>query len=597
MKRTSITLIIMLLTSVVPLCAQSWDDIVSNRSVYISGKGTGATNEEADKRALADLISQISMRVADSTTIIDDERNSNGSFDYQSYYRSKVKTFSEATLTNTERIIIKNEPDAIVGRYIKRSEIGRIYEGRRLKILEYLRLAVKAEGEGKVDEALKDYYWAYTLLKTMQYPNEVKDGDGHQLSTYIPARMNAVFADIKVNTGLVSGSDVDLHFTFRGQPVRSLDYTYFDGRDWTNIYSARDGRGVLELPSGYTPKVVKLKYEYAYRGQAKVLDSEVKEVLETVQSRALTSAYTEVHLTQRTTPETPATPRRATTDVRLDAPSGKAVDHVTNTVGEIVKAIRAHRPADAHHYFTREGRGIFDTLMHNGSVRVLDFNKITVTTYGDRLVARSVPMSFSYKQEARKSFVENVVFTFNKEGKVENVTFGLDEAATADILNKGSWPPEARAVLINFLENYKTAFALKRADYIESIFDQHAVIIMGRIIIRANVNDNRYGANRYVERTQLTKDQYITRLKHTFTKNEYVNIRFGSNDVKKGGQHTGETYGIQIKQDYYSTHYGDSGYLYLQVDLNDPDSPVIKVRTWQDKPDPELNRVYGMEDF
>ena len=48
---------------------------------------------------------------------------------------------------------------------------------------------------------------------------------------------------------------------------------------------------------------------------------------------------------------------------------------------------------------------------------------------------------------------------------------------------------------------------------------------------------------------------------------KFINIRFANNDVRKAKE--GEEYGIQIKQDYYSTNYGDEGYLYIQVDLND----------------------------
>ena len=49
------------------------------------------------------------------------------------------------------------------------------------------------------------------------------------------------------------------------------------------------------------------------------------------------------------------------------------------------------------------------------------------------------------------------------------------------------------------------------------------------------------------------------------------------NDVVKMGA-GGETYGIQIKQDYYSSNYGDHSYLFLMVDFNDPENPSIKVR-------------------
>ena len=47
----------------------------------------------------------------------------------------------------------------------------------------------------------------------------------------------------------------------------------------------------------------------------------------------------------------------------------------------------------------------------------------------------------------------------------------------------------------------------------------------------------------------------------------------------------------QIKQDYYSTNYGDQGYLFLMVDLNDPDKPIIKVRTWQPEKDPNFGLI------
>ena len=33
---------------------------------------------------------------------------------------------------------------------------------------------------------------------------------------------------------------------------------------------------------------------------------------------------------------------------------------------------------------------------------------------------------------------------------------------------------------MNFLENYKTAYGLKRLDYISSLFDDNAVIIVGK---------------------------------------------------------------------------------------------------------------------
>ena len=47
-----------------------------------------------------------------------------------------------------------------------------------------------------------------------------------------------------------------------------------------------------------------------------------------------------------------------------------------------------------------------------------------------------------------------------------------------------------------------------------------------------------------------------------------------------------ELYFIQIKQDYYSENYGDSGWLTLRVDVNDPQNPIIYVRVWEENYNP-----------
>ena len=99
-----------------------------------------------------------------------------------------------------------------------------------------------------------------------------------------------------------------------------------------------------------------------------------------------------------------------------------------------------------------------------------------------------------------------------------------------------------------------------------------------------------YLNNKYVQYTRQNKEQYMRNLERCFASNEYINIRFANNDIVKAGV-GGEVYGIQIKQDYYSTNYGDTGYLFLMVDLNDPKKPIIKVRSWQPERDPNFGLI------
>ncbi len=70
---------------------------------------------------------------------------------------------------------------------------------------------------------------------------------------------------------------------------------------------------------------------------------------------------------------------------------------------------------------------------------------------------------------------------------------------------------EARIILVTFLENYKTAYALKRLDYIDSIFDEDALIITGHVL-KDTGRRGEFSESPYVELTRRSKREYIDRL-------------------------------------------------------------------------------------
>jgi len=203
-------------------------------------------------------------------------------------------------------------------------------------------------------------------------------------------------------------------------------------------------------------------------------------------------------------------------------------------------------------------------------------------------------MSFSFKNNTRK-FVEDVVFYFNADGLIEALSFGLNQIALESIAGKTVWAEADRLQIINFLEHLKTAYSLKRIDYIESVFADDALIIVGCLVKPKPSTDNVYKDNQIIRYNRYTKEQYMKNLEHCFAGNEYINIAFEESEIRKSGSRP-NVYGIQIKQNYFSSSYGDEGYLFLMIDLNNPDEPIIHVRTWQ----PEKNSdgsVYGLEDF
>lgn len=602
MKRTLLTILLITLPALV--FAQDWEDIKNDHKNYISGEGWGDSLEEAEQNALAAMIRQISVVVIQDFEVTNIEKQYNDDTEVQSYLENKIQTYSNATLTNTETMVLSQEPDAHVARWMKRSELEKVFEGRRAKVREYMINAEKAESKGKVDDALRNYYWAYILLTTLPLPSEMKHIDAekneHTLVTYIPERMNEICESITASVASRNGDDLNLFFTYEGKPVASLDYTYFDGRRWSNQYSAKDGKGVLELAPGALGETLQLKIEYAYKNEAHI-DREIYSVISVIKATPLRKSNITISGTpdQKTeqfafNEEKKANSVATATLAKLDDESSIRV-----SMDRLLTALRTARYEDIHDMFTTEGLDIYQKLISYGKAKVVGTPAYNIYKNADKTIVRAIPMSFSFSQGIKKSFVEDIVFSFNESGQIESLAFGLDHVATQDILTKQDWPEQARVAIIEFLENYKTAFALERLDYIRTIFDDNAVIITGRIARTAppanSENQVIYTENKYVIRTRQTKEQYLKNLERCFQSNEFVNIRFANNDIIRAGQ-GGELYGIQIKQDYYSTNYGDTGYLFLLVDMNEANAPLIKVRTWQPEPDPELG-LYDMGIF
>ena len=183
-------LFLVMLTFSLPLLrAQSVEEI-QNSKEYIWGTGNASTLKKADNEALAALISQISTNVSSQFSQLTEGGTDGDKATVDETFKSVINTYSRATLNNTRRIVIQNEPEAAVMRYIKVSEIQRIFEGRKTKLLDFTQEAIKAEKKAQVADALRYYYWALILLQS--YPDgnflTMKDEEGKEqlLCNWIP---------------------------------------------------------------------------------------------------------------------------------------------------------------------------------------------------------------------------------------------------------------------------------------------------------------------------------------------------------------------------------------------------------------------------
>lgn len=586
-----------------PLCAQTVEEIQQSDD-YLWGTGNAPTLRQADNEALASLISQISTNVSAQFEQVTEGGTENDVATAKDKFKSIINTYSHSTLTNTQRIVIQNEPDAAVMRYIKKSEIQRIFNGRKVKLLDFAQEAQRLEKKSQVADALRYYYWALTLLQS--YPDgnylTMKDDEGHEqlLVSWIPKQMNDIFTNISLS---VEGEQVDgnlktvtLKVLYKGKPARNYDYSYFDGRDWSNIFSAKDGLGLVELPAMASVNGLSVKTEYMFEGEANI-DSELSEVMNSVTPIAMRDAYLKLSVPNQN--EAVAQPGQTTlmassmqakeTNSGMKFLSTETAAPYEQTMTKVEQAIRTHNFEGIESLCTPEGYDMFQRLIKYGNCKILRQPNLKYLSYNGEITCRSLPMSFSFRGN-RRTFVEDVVFQMTPEGKITSLSFGLNKPAVDDIMNQTAWGDTARQVLITFLESYKTAYALKRLDYIRSIFSDDALIITGSVVKASGQMERQPIDGKVVKYTRQTKGEYMKKLEHIFASSEFINLRFADNQVRKSGV-GGEIYGIQIKQDYFSSSYGDTGYLFLMVDLNHPKEPVIHVRTWQPEKDPNFGLI------
>ena len=607
MKNLTISLVLLLLSFTLTAQQKPKENEIKNSGRYLWGTGTGNSYRQADKNALDILITQISVQVESSFENIVNETGDNLS----EYTKSVVKTYSNVTLASAESMLISEKKGKYkVMRYMKKDNLDSIFANRKLKILDYVKSGLIAEQKIRIADALKNYYWALVLLHSHKYNNimqcDFQEQGTRLLITALPDRINSIFTGLKFEINKIEDNKdekykaVYLNISYEDKPVENLDYVYWTGRNYSNLFSCRSGLGLVELigETEYQLTKLKLNVEYTY-SEKTGMDLEVKSVFDNVALPYFKRSEFKINLPSNMIekPDEVLAKKK-----KIDFEKINQVEQtrkIRKDILQIIEAVEKNNYADIDELFTHNGRQIFNKLIADGNIKVLSNEKgLDIIRMDDKTIVRSVPMKLSYKNNTR-SFIEQVVFTFNSEQKIENISFAVSDRAIEDIVSRSErfGTIEDKYRLICFMENYKTAYCLKRLNFIEKIFADDALIIVGSIVKEAEPIDgmyNKLGSNK-VKYIELKKEEYLERLSKVFNSNEFVNIHFEDNIVNKVNGND-KLYGIQIKQDYYSTNYADKGYLFLMIDLNDTVNPKIYVRTWQPERNPD-GSIYGLKDF
>lgn len=589
--------------------AQSIDEIKKN-SNYIWGEGNGTTMSDAEGEALRQMSVQISVSVYNSS--YDEESNDN------SVQKAVLQSVSSAKFTNVQMRVLEEEPNARVFCFMPRSEVKKMFEKRANHIANMVDAGKTAESRMMIDEALRNYYWALVLAKTTPEPVEIEFNDKKgEATSLLPIKIKSVLAMINASVDEIQdGKNLILGFTYNGKPVSSLNFKYNDGQSIVGPIVARDGIGEASMASIPADGKLHLTYELRFRNEVDPTDSDIAGAFN---AGLLPNINSSVAIAiKNNSKKKAAAPMLASAEMLAAQPTNDkhsiAMQNADNTddlqkaVLAVEAAISSNNPKSAFNYFTPEGYTLFANLMaKNGKVTLVgkaqSHNFIIADGY---IIGRATNIKRQFRNG--KAFMEKLVYRFNPESrKIESVAFALTQRAENDIMNAAaSWPEVSRWAILNFMEDYQTAFALKRTDYINSIFSDDALIITGTILKKLNNAERAFdrsksldlGGPKDIAYSQLSKTEYIDRLRKIFSTREYVHLQFEDNVTRMidlpaiNGINKGAAFGIEIKQRYESTGYSDDGYLTMVFDTRGK-LPIIHVRLWQ----PDKNNMMSLQEF
>jgi len=186
--------------------------------------------------------------------------------------------------------------------------------------------------------------------------------------------------------------------------------------------------------------------------------------------------------------------------------------------------------------------------------------------------------------ETKDNPMEYLVFTVDCMGLVKDLKFAMQEKLYRQIMEYGIAEFEQRQIILDFIEKYKRAYCYKDIEYLEKVFADNALIIVGLKLEKASKNGDdvillEKDSYEYIKRT---KDEYIERLRNViFPRNAFIKVKFKDIEIRKLTNRT--VYGVSLKQRWNSSTYSDSGYVFIMYDFENKE-PLIRVRTFQSEP-------------
>lgn len=215
----------------------------------------------------------------------------------------------------------------------------------------------------------------------------------------------------------------------------------------------------------------------------------------------------------------------------------------------------------------------------------------------DGYQVRGIPVDMveADEEEAR----QELTISFDPQGLITNVAIAIEMNRYEELMaaKESELDYARRQIIVDFIENFRTAYNRKDNAMLNSVFSDKALIITGRVVKKKPNSDmtRMTLTNNKVVYIKQTKQEYLAKLAQVFKTVKYINVKFSDIEITEHPKFD-NIYGVTLRQLWKTNRYQDEGYLFLMIDFRDTDNPLIQVRTWQPYKDMAGNVVTQKKD-
>lgn len=197
---------------------------------------------------------------------------------------------------------------------------------------------------------------------------------------------------------------------------------------------------------------------------------------------------------------------------------------------------------------------------------------------------RNIPLLMTPTGKYDENENQEAVINFDRNGSIVSFHLTIAQKQYKKLMENISEyrlnDLENRQIILDYVEQFRTAYNEKDIDFIDQVFSHDALIITGTVI---KSSKDGIPLPEKIKYNVKNKQEYLSSLRRVFRINSYIKVNFDDVEVI-GHPSLPNYYGVTLHQSYRSSTYSDEGYVFLLWQFpkqGESGYPKIHVRTWQ----------------